>query len=109
MFFKVSNGLIFVEHIPSLAIFIAKCFQRLSVDYATDTCQRIQHTSVTTLSLKNGVSHVGIYGNSDPSSLSQWVPIIIEYPESDAQVLNFDACMESFNSLAINFVTSLGN
>lgn len=69
------------------------------MDYATDTCQRIQHTSVTILSLKNGVTHVGIYGNSDPSNLSQWVPIIIEYPESDAQVLNFDARMEHFNYL----------
>lgn len=63
------------------------------MDYATDICQRIEYTSVNTLSPKYGISHVGIYGNSDPSDLSQWVPIIIESPENDAQVLNFGKCM----------------
>lgn len=76
------------------------------MDVATDTCERIQQTSMTTLLPKNGVSHVGIYGNSDPSNLSQWVPIITEYPENDAQVLHFHAHMEDLYPLC---VTSLGS
>ena len=65
----------------------------VSADDLVDNCSAIQQRSFSSLTPDTVLDHIGIFGNSDPLVLSQWLEVINETVKAETQVCLCVCCV----------------